>query len=287
LKFGCQILGVKLRDLAEVAQLLERGGFESIWIPEHLAQPAEMPASYPYSESGLPPIGTDTPCYDPWVTLAFIAQATTRIRLATNVFVLPLRHPLQTARSVVTLDRLSGGRVTLGIGVGWLRDEFDWLGLSFEERGQRADAIIPILKRLWTEEIIEHHDEHFAIGPLRFEPKPFQNPLPIEVGGTSPAALRRAGRLGDGWIELGSADLDELGYRIGVISGHRRAAGRDHVPFEVTASGRALSAVADLRRAGDLGVTRTLSAIGALQDRSVAGVATWIERFGNDVMSKL
>ena len=131
MKFGTSIMGVSFRSYPEVAAAFEESGFESIWIPEHLVFPAEMPPTYPYSDSGYPPVTPDTPAYDPWVVLSYIAASTHHIRLATNIYILPLRHPLQTARSVVTLDRVSGGRVTLGIGVGWLEDEFNYLGLNF------------------------------------------------------------------------------------------------------------------------------------------------------------
>jgi probable F420-dependent oxidoreductase len=285
-KFGCMFMGVSFRDLAEVGQLLERSGFESLWMPEHLALPTEMPATYPYSDDSLPPIRPETPCYDPWSVLSFLACATERIRLATNVYILPLRHPLQTARSVVTVDRLSGGRVTLGIGVGWLRDEYEWLDLSFEDRGRRTDEIIPVLRRLWHEETIEHHGTDFDFGPLRFEPKPLQREIPLEVGGTSPAALRRAGRLGDGWIELGTTNIADLEDSIKTLDEHRRAAGREDVPFEVTASGPAVRSVEGLRQAAACGVTRTIvSPFATLADRTPRAIERWLEQYGNDVMA--
>jgi len=257
MKFGCTFVGVKLREAAEVAALLEGVGFESLWVPEHLALPATMPATYPYSESGLAPIEPDTPCYDPWALLSFLACATTTIRLATNVYILPLRHPLQTARSVVTLDRLSGGRVTLGIGLGWLQPEFEWTRISFSDRGRLTYEAIPLLRRLWTDDVIEHHGEHFNVGPLKFQPKPFQQPIPIEIGGTSPVALRRVGTLGDGWIEHGSRSLDELRVRLAKVHEARRAAGRDELPFDVTVAADPdhLDRVEPLR---DAGVTRVV-----------------------------
>src|SRR5665213_25959 len=111
LKFGTRIMGVPLASLAEVAVDFEQAGFESVWIQEHLVFPADMPPSYPYSDDGLPPVTSDTPVYDAWAVLAHLAAVTTRIHLGTNVYILPLRHPLQTARTVVTVDRLSRGRV--------------------------------------------------------------------------------------------------------------------------------------------------------------------------------
>ena len=236
MKFGLPFFGLSPRHYASVARAAEDNGFESVWMPEHLVIPAEMPATYPYTESGFPPITPETPLYDPWVVLGSVASATETIRLATNVFILPLRHPIATARSVVTLDRLSGGRVTLGAGVGWLEGEFDIVGQSFADRGRRMDEIMGLLRELWTGETVEHHGEFYDVGPLTFSPKALQKPsIPIEIGGASAAALRRAGRLGDGWIEIGCNDLDQLAAKMDVIREHRRQSGRQDLPFEFTA----------------------------------------------------
>ena len=287
MKFGTSLMGVRMRDYAEVAACFEEAGFESIWVPEHLAFPTEMPATYPYSDDGLPMVNTKTPCYDPWVVLGYVACATTTIRLATNVYILPLRHPLQTARSVVTVDRLSGGRVTLGVGVGWLEDEFTWTGQSFKNRGRRTDEIIRILRSLWSDEAIEEHSDYYDFGPLHFEPKPLQKPsIPIEVGGTTRPALRRAGTLGDGWVEVGSSDVDAFAASLAVVLDARRAAGRDGTPFEVTV-GSALAHDADaVRRVHDAGATRVIAMPwrggGAV---SPAEARDWADRYADEVMN--
>jgi probable F420-dependent oxidoreductase len=176
MKFGLPMLGVSPRHYPAIAQVAEASGFESIWMPEHLVLPAEMPPTYPYSETGYSVMSPDTPMYDPWVVLASVASVTTTIRLATNIYVLTLRHPFMTARSVVTLDRISNGRVTLGAGVGWLEEEFTYTGLSFADRGRRMDEIVPLLRRLWTEDVIEHHGEFFDFGPVKFQPKSLKKP---------------------------------------------------------------------------------------------------------------
>lgn len=256
MKFGLSMFGLAPRYYPEIAASAEANGFESVWIPEHLVLPAEMPPTYLYTESGYPPITPDTPMYDPWVVLGSVASVTSTIRLATNVYILPLRHPFVTARSVVTLDRVSGGRVTLGIGVGWLEEEFDALGQSFHDRGARTDEIIELLRRLWSEDTIEQHSNHFDFDPVKFAPKPVQKPtIPIEVGGGSPPALRRAGRLGDGWIEIGAHSLDKLAEMLAVINDTRREHGRDHLPFEVTTG--VARTPEEIRAAAELGVTRT------------------------------
>lgn len=257
MKFGLSLFGLSPRYYPEIAQAAEANGFESVWIPEHLVLPAIMPPTYPYTDTGYPPIDPSTPMFDPWVVLSLIAQATTSIRLATNVYVLPLRHPLVTARAVVTLDRVSAGRVTLGVGAGWLQEEFEIMGQDFHNRGVRMDEIMGLLRRVWDrdEDVIEHHGAHYDFAPFRFQPKPVQKPgIPIEVGGASKAARRRAGFLGDGWIAIGPQDPASLSRQISEIAGHRSAAGRGDLPFEITAgSGRTNH---EVRRAEEIGVTR-------------------------------
>jgi len=287
MKFGLPLFGVSPRFYADIARAAEANGFESVWMPEHLVMPTEIPPTYLYSESGYPPITPDTPLYDPWVVLGFIAQATERIRLATNIFVLPLRHPLAVARSVVTVDRLSNGRVTLGIGVGWLEDEFEAVGLSFRDRGRRTDRMIDVLRRLWADDVIEEHSEHFDFGPVKFQPKPRQAFIPIEVGGTTPPALRRAGRLGDGWIEIGSASLDEAVEKLAVVQAARRDAGREHLPFEVTFSAGLAGDLDGVRRCEEAGATRVLVSPSHTDRADAPAIIDWTKRFADEVIARV
>ncbi|MFI0408041.1 LLM class F420-dependent oxidoreductase [Actinomadura sp. 3N508] len=291
MRFGLPMYGLSPRHQPEAARLAEENGFESVWVPEHLVLPAEIPPTYLYTPDGRPPIEPRTPMYDPWVVLAAIAASTERIRLATNVYVLPLRHPITTARSVVTLDRVSGGRVTLGIGVGWLEEEFGIVGQSFRDRGSRTDEIIPLLRRLWSEETVTHEGRHYAFGPVAFEPKPVQRRgggrgIPVEVGGTSPPALRRAGRLGDGWIEIGAKDLDDVARMLAVVRAAREEAGRADEPFEVTCSVPA--DVGSVRRAEELGVTRVIASPvrGHTGRITREDVLDGIKRFADEVIAR-
>ena len=289
MKFATTIMGLSFRSYQEVAAAYEDNGLESIWIPEHLVFPAEMPPTYPYSDSGYPPVTSDTPSYDPWVVLAYIASATSRIRLATNIYILPLRHPLQTARSVITLDRVSGGRVTLGIGVGWMADEFQYLGLDFSARGRMTDSAIRAIRRLWSEEVIEVHDDFYDFGPVKFNPKPLQKPsIPIEVGGASRPALRRAGALGDGWIEIGSTGLDDFKAKLAVVEAARREAGRSG-PFEVTASGALARDLDGYRRLEEAGATRVVTGPRPADHGgrlTPADAVDWAKRFADEVISR-
>lgn len=284
MKFGSTLMGVRLGAYADAARILEAAGFESLWVPEHLALPAESPSTYPYTEDGRPPVPTGTPCYDPFVLLSYAACATTSIRLATNVYLLPLHHPLRTARGAVTLDRLSGGRVTLGVGVGWLKDEFDWAGEEFSTRGRRTDEIIDILRRLWTEQTVDYESEHYRFGPVAFAPKPAQREgIPLEVGGTSAAALRRAARLGDGWIDIGSESVDVLARHITTLCAMRADAGRTG-PFEITLGGSWGSDLDSVRRAADVGATRVIARPYAGTPLAAADVAEWAARYSDEVI---
>jgi probable F420-dependent oxidoreductase len=288
MKFGASLMGVRLRSYRDAVARIEEAGFESVWVPEHLAFPDQMPATYPYTATGLPPVPVGTPCYDPFAVLAYLACATSSIRLATNVCILPLHHPLETARSVVTVDRLSGGRITLGVGVGWLRQEFDWVGECFTDRGRRTDEIIEVLRRLWRDDVIEHESAFYRFGPLRFEPKPLQRGgIPIEVGGASPAALRRAAVLGDGWIEIGGESLDDLVEPLHVIRKLRSEHGGLDEPFEVTAGGRWTTSLDEVRRARDLGVTRVFVGPFGGSPLDADGVHDWARRFRDQIIEPL
>ena len=289
MRFGTSFMGVRLNELPLVARGFEAAGFESLWIPEHLAFPNRPLDTYPYADtSAYPTPDAETPTYDPWAVLAYLCAATTTIRLGTNIFIAPLRHPLQIARSVVTVDRLSGGRVILGIGVGWLQDEFEYLGLSFRDRGRRTDEIIEALRRLWSEETTNFDGEFYRFGPLKFRPQPRQRPtIPIEVGGSSPPALRRAARVGDGWIEVGSRSLDEFREKLSVIVAEREEAGRQG-DFEVTVTSPLGNSLDDYKRLEAAGATRVIVVppVGETRPR-VEEWIRWSQHFAESIIDPL
>lgn len=298
MQFGLNAFGLSPRHLPDVALLAEQHGFDSVWVPEHLVFPVEIPPAYLYSADGYPPMRSDSPAYDPWILLATVAARTTTIRLGTNVYILPLRHPIAVARSVVTLDRVSGGRVNFGVGVGWLREEYEAVGQDFTNRGKRADEIIPLLRRFWSEDVIEHHGDHYDILPVTFEPKPLQKPsIPIYIGGTSPAALRRVGALGDGWMahrsnivfsegsSLSTAeDYVELEGQIETIRRHRDEAGRSDLPFDVRAFASGLD---DIKRCEEIGVTSINAAPDAKAKATKDYFTDWIKRYADEVIAKV
>jgi probable F420-dependent oxidoreductase len=252
-------LGIALARLhpalhAAVAVEADRLGFESIWMSEHLVFPLDMSGS-PHPGEDLPPVPPTTPVFDAFATLCFLAAKTSRVRLGTNVYLLGLRHPFVAARAAATLDVLSGGRAEIGIGAGWLRQEWSAAGLDPRTRGRRLDEALGVCKRLWSEPVVEHRGEFFAFPPVAFEPKPVQRPWPpIHVGGESDAALRRAACAADGWVGL-VHDVASAGARVRTLRTLRREAGREAERFEVTLGGEIL-ARGDLKRWEDAGVDR-------------------------------
>lgn len=266
-------------QLVPVARRAEELGFESVWAAEHLVFPTTFKSRYPYTEDGVPPINPATPLLDPLMVLAQIAAVTSRIRLGTNIYLLPLRHPLVTARLGVTLDVLSNGRLSLGVGVGWLEEEFVAAGVDFARRGPLMRECVRALRALWTESEPEFHGKAFSFGPVKFEPKPVQKPHPpILVGGESDAALRRAAEIGDGWYGVRHTP-DSVVPVLAKLKELRVAAGRDHLPFEITVGPSAASLDRDvLARFADAGVDRVVSLPWTRAREAMDAMARFAER---------
>ena len=198
MKFGVLFANVgpfgQPEHLTTLARSAEEAGFESLWTVEHVAVPKGYQSAYPYSTDGRMPGPVESPIPDPFVWLAYAAAVTTRIKLATGVLILPQRHPFYVAKEAATLDQLSKGRVLLGIGVGWLEEEFKALGIDFASRGARTDEAI---RDLWSGDPSTVAGGHFAWPPVESKPKPVSGRIPIVIGGHSKAAARRAARLGE------------------------------------------------------------------------------------------
>jgi probable F420-dependent oxidoreductase len=239
MKIGVTFARLRQPLWAETAELCDELGYESLWIPEHLVLPVGGTGS-PFAGQDHPPVPPDVPVFDAFTMLGFLAGRTSRIRLGTNVYNIGLRHPFSTARAVGTLDIVSGGRVELGIGASWLAAEWEATGLDFATRGRRVDEALEICRRLWTEPVVEHAGEHFSFGPVMFEPKPVQSPVPVSVGGDSAPALRRAATLGDGWLPM-NTPLDRLPEAIERLRRLRAEAGREE-PVTVTVMGQDVEA---------------------------------------------
>ncbi|HEX2038256.1 MAG TPA: LLM class F420-dependent oxidoreductase [Acidimicrobiales bacterium] len=237
-----------------LARLAEEAGIESLWTVEHVVVPAGYESTYPYSADGRMPGGEDVDIADPLVWLAWVGARTSRIRLATGILILPQRQPLVLAKEVATLDRLTGGRVTLGVGIGWLREEFDALGVPFEERAGRTEEHIQALRAAWTQDEPTFEGRFVSFRGAKSYPKPAQpGGVPIVVGGHSEGAARRAGRFGDGFFP-GSQGVEATAHLIDVMRKAAEEAGRDPDGIEITCGGRPDPATVE--RYAELGVSR-------------------------------
>ncbi|TXK42611.1 LLM class F420-dependent oxidoreductase [Nonomuraea sp. C10] len=221
-----------------MAALVDRRGFESLWVSDHTVLIEEPRSRYPFSESGEFYLPADSDWYDWVVALSFLAAATTTTRLGVAVAVIPHRHPILLAKQLATLDRLSGGRVSLGAGAGWLAEEFDALGVPFAARGKRMDATIDLMRATWTGAPPPGEYGPFTVPPgVRTHPTPVQERVPILIGGESPAALRRAASRGDGWfgtIAGGRMEPERLREVVATLRAEAAGAGKDPHRLDIT-----------------------------------------------------
>jgi probable F420-dependent oxidoreductase len=259
----------------EASAEADRLGFESVWMPEHLVIPKAGTGS-PYRGHAHPPVPSHVPIFDVLVYIAAIAMKTSRIRLATGVYNVGLRHPFVTARAVATADRLSGGRVELGIGSSWLKEEWDAVGLDFASRGRRVDEALGVCRRLWSEPEVEHSGEFFRFPATAFEPKPVQQPLPIVVGGDAPASLARAAKFGSGWYPMNHT-LEALPASLAKLAELRAAAGGQG-RVEVTVH-FPVSEASDLERYAAAGIDRVIVSPWKRSSEALEGLKRFAERF--------
>ncbi len=232
--------------IGAMAAEFESAGFDSLWVSDHIVLPTEIGSRYPFADDGRATWATDTPYFDALIALALIAGATERATIGTAVLVLPLRAPVVFAKQAATIDVVSGGRLRLGVGAGWLEEEFNALDIPFAGRGKRLDEWLSLIRDCWTGAPGPYESELYRLpaGVLCL-PTPVHR-VPFLVGGHSPVALRRAGRIGDGWLaqqSLPELDPDELARGVAVMRAAAAEAGRDAASLEVVlriveASGR-------------------------------------------------
>lgn len=221
------------RYLEAVCREAEARGVDRIWVGEHVVLFDEYASRYPYAADGRIPVGGETGLLDPFVTLAFMAAHTSTVRLGTAMCLLPQRNPVYTAKEVATLDWLSGGRVDFGVGVGWLREEFEALGVPWPARGRRTDEYLAVVRALWEDDPSEFHGELFDLPACRQHPKPLQRPVPVHIGGESDAALRRVARSANGWVPF-DQEPEALAALVGRLDEALEAEGRGRQEIEVT-----------------------------------------------------
>jgi probable F420-dependent oxidoreductase len=252
-------IGIDGATALEICRRAEAAGFESLWGGEHVILPSSIESRYPYTADGKIPATNDTPIPDPLIWLAFAAAAAPSMRLGTCILIVPQRNPLILAKELATLDQLSGGKVELGLGVGWLKEEFDALGVPWERRGARNDEYIEAMRLLWSGPEVEFHGEFVDFPEVTCSPRPVQDSIPILVGGDTDAALRRAVRLADGYFP-GEGDADRLAALIGRLHEAAEAADRDPTSIEINAMFGAQMAdpAAGVEQLTEIGVDRAM-----------------------------
>ena len=198
MRLSVSMFGAPIGAYADVARCADELGYEALWIPEHLALPLDYAAKYPYQASGKLGFEPDTPFADPWVMFGHLAAVTKQLQLGVGVFVLPLRNPFVVAKAAATAQILSNGRVLMGVGIGWMKEEFDAVGERFERRASRMEEMMQVMNLLWTGKPVEHEGEFYQFRELQMSPG-LDAPMPMIIGGASDAAIRRAARIGNGW----------------------------------------------------------------------------------------
>jgi probable F420-dependent oxidoreductase len=279
MKFG--LFGINLgpcaapSTAAAVARAAEAAGFESLWTGEHVVLPDPQVAPSP-----VPP---DSPMLDPAVALAFVAAHTTTIRLGTGIIVLPQRNPVVLAKELATTDVLSGGRLIFGIGVGYLKPEFDAIGAPFDHKGSRAEEYLGAILALWTMEKPEFHGKYVSFGGVNAMPRPVQKPHPeIVFAGHSPQAFRRAARLAKGWYGF-ALDLDGAASCVAGLRAACASVGRRFEELEISVTPRGRIDLETVRKFAQLGVHRLVLASRAGDE---AGCLKFVSEVGRNLVAR-
>ena len=293
MEFGCHLPVYGPAATREVllpfARRMEALGYDSLWASDHIVIPYAIASRYPYSATGDFPLPPASNFLEPLTALALVAGATERIRLGTTVLVLPHRHPVLTAKILATLDHLAPGRVILGAGVGWMREEIEMFGVPYARRGAWSDEAIRVMRACWAGERVEHRGEFWHFPPFASLPRPARGKVPIWIGGHTERALRRVAELGDGWhAAFPSAEKMKAG--IQALEAACRRAGRE--PKSLTISARvglpakqeADALLREIRGLAELGVSHVILESRA---RDLADLTQIYERFAKDVRGKL
>lgn len=286
---------MKATEAIPVAQMLDAAGFDGIVVSDHMIYPRELSSPYP-SPTGKPMWSPDTAWPDSWVLIGAMAAVTRRIRFTNAVYIAPARPLLEVAKQIATAAVISGNRVALTVGAGWMREEFDLMGQDFTNRGKRLDEMIQALPELWRGGWVKWDGEHYKIPEMMIEPHP-EVPVRILCGGESDAALRRASRLCDGWV--GNAyTWQEAAEKIDRLNVLRRQYGRQDSHFEIMLALREPASLDTFKRAEDLGVTAIMCSPWAMADDVASGTHDAfrldadryrqpIERFAQTILAKM
>ena len=266
-----------------VAAAADRCGFATLWSGEHVVMVDRSSSRYPYSDHGQIAVPATADWIDPLVGLSFVAAATSTIGVATGVLLLPEHNPVLVAKQAATLDTLSGGRLTLGVGVGWSREEFDALGVPFERRAARTAEYVQAMRTLWRDDVASFDGEFVRFDSVRVNPKPVGGrPIPIVLGGNSDAALRRVVAWGDGWYGFNLDGVQAVAERIAFLRRLCRESGRDLSDLRLAVALRDLN-IRDAGRLAALGVDELVLVEGPPADARVAG--DWVSALADHWMS--
>ncbi|MGW0177702.1 TIGR03619 family F420-dependent LLM class oxidoreductase [Rhodococcus sp. NPDC003322] len=249
---GLSAYGMTVAELVELAVCADELGFDALWLGEHVIRPAGYGSEHPTTgtvQHHTTIVDTDTELIDPWVAHAAIAAVTSRIKLGTAVYVTALRHPLHTARTTISVQELSGGRVLFGVGSGWLEEEFAALGVPFRTRFSRTEECLDILLKSWSGTEFDHSGKHFTFDRIQVHPRP--TPVPVVLGGNTAPALARAARLGDAWFASGTPTPDEAVELVTELRRLRRESGNpEEFPCYVRVSTTDPAVLSDYRNNG-------------------------------------
>jgi probable F420-dependent oxidoreductase len=220
--------------ISEVSQFAEKVGFDSLWMTDHVALPTKVDTAYPYTADGKFLWAPETPYLDCLTSLTWAAAATERVELGTSCLILPWRPLVQTAKTLVSIDVLSRGRLTVAVGVGWMKEQFDLLGAPFKDRGRRTTEMVNAMRHMWTDDEVDFTGEFYDLHGFKMYPKPVRGTIPVWFAGYSEASLRRIAAIGDGWHPLAVGPEEYAGY-LKTLHGYVEAAGRDMSEITLTA----------------------------------------------------
>jgi probable F420-dependent oxidoreductase len=277
-------IGVRsLEQMVGLAQLAESLGFESVWTFEHVMVPVEYESRYPYSSNGKMGIGPEGVFMDPLIALSAVAAQTQTIRLGTGANILSQANPLLLAKQAATLDVLSNGRFMLGAGIGWLKEEFDAMGVPFERRGARYDDYVVAMRKVWSGEVVEHHSDFIHWSGFKSYPLPVQEGgVPIIVGGSKGKAFERIARYGDGWFAP-TNDAASLSPMLEQLKAACQQFDRDYDSVEITSMWDNQGGIDAIRAFADIGVARVIVPLFALGADPVAG----IKQLAEDIVARV
>ena len=285
MKFGLIPVNIGVTDPETFATLgakAEEVGIESAWTFEHVIVPVDYASKYPYSGDGKMGVAPETPFVDPLLALTTLANHTTTLRLATGVNILSQVSPLYLAKQAASLDMISGGRFMLGVGIGWLREEFDALGVPFERRGARFDDYLQAMRKVWSGDVVEHQSDFLSWSGFKSYPLPVQKPFPVHIGGSKGKAFQRIAKYGEGWYAP-TAKVEQLAELMKPLEEACAAEGRDPASVEISCMWIPGMEPDAIPRYEDLGVDRLIV---PLQAVGAADPVTAAEKLG-EVIAKL